>query len=132
MKKAFKWIIGIIVVLIVASIAFGGEDDSTTTTTTDTSKEAPKTEAKEEKESGKVTREQFDQIVTGDALTGEGGMTIEEVEAILGKGEKMTESSTNDMTMEFYTWDAEGDFGATVTVDFTNGKAASKSNFGLK
>lgn len=130
MKKFFKWVFIVFGLIIVGGVIASMGDDSSSSTNSNDAK--PASTAPKDDKSKKVTKEQFDQVKTGDTVTGEGGMTLEEVEAILGKGEKLSESQSGDLKMEFYQWNAEGEFGANVTVDFVNGKASSKAQFGME
>ena len=114
--------IGILVVGIIALALFLPSEESTTTTT---SGEKPK----EEKKAESVTKANYDKIVVGDTLSGEGGMTIDEVVKILGEpDDKMESSSTGmdgeDMKMEDYSW-FTSDF-ESISVSFTDGKVSHK------
>lgn len=71
----------------------------------------------------KLTMVTFQQIKTG--------QTLAEVEAIIGKGTLSTESEVMGSKSELYTFSGEG-FGTMATLNFTNGKVMSKSQFGLK
>ena len=132
MKKFFKWVVIIFVGLVIVSMAMGGEEEAAPTSSEPAAAETaaePKAEPKkEEKPADKITKENYEAIKTGDTLTGEGGMTIEEVTAILGESTNKTESQTGDMKMEIITWN-NGKLTkmASITVSFTNGKASSKN-----
>lgn len=123
-KKLFKWgfiALGILVVVgVIAAVAGGGEDSTTDT--------GGKTEQPAKKETS-VTKANYDKIVVGDTLTGEGGMTIDEVIAILGEPEDKIESSMSGVNgdevkmidMTWYTLDFE-----SINISFTNGKVSHK------
>lgn len=75
----------------------------------------------------------YDEIVIGDGLTGEGGMTIEEVKEIVGKNPKdhsTVDTSAGDIKMkvDMLTWVTGTNKGFSVT--FTNGKATAKVEVG--
>lgn len=58
------------------------------------------------------------------------GMTLEEVEAIVGKGRLQSESEFGGMKTQFYYWD--GGFMKGITVTIQDGVVSSKSQIGLK
>ena len=124
MKKLLKMMfmgIGILVVGIIALALLLPSDESTTTTTGE--------KPKEEKKAESVTKANYDKIVVGDTLSGEGGMTIAEVEKILGKPDDKMESSSTGMNgeeikMEDFSW-YTGDF-ESISVSFTDGKVSHK------
>jgi Domain of Unknown Function with PDB structure (DUF3862) len=119
MKKLLK-IMGVLFVGgIILGLMFGGEESEPTTT------EPKASEAKKEEPKELVTKANFEKIVQGDSLSGEGGMTLEEVEAILGKGDKQMESQSGNLKMEDYTW-TNKDF-HIITVNFINGKVSFKA-----
>ena len=129
MKKLFKLgclgFMGLIVLVVIIAVASsGGGDNSTDNQAADTKPTETKKETKKEKKDV-VTKENFDKIKQGDSLSGNGGMTIDEVKDILGKPDQTTESQSGDMKMENFTW-MEGLFGNTINVTFINGKVASK------
>jgi uncharacterized protein YxeA len=146
-KKFLKFIgygfLGLIVLGVVASMAGGNEEADTNTpaveenaTQAKETANKPKEEPKETKKDDKntVTLENYEKITVGDSLTGEGGMTIEEVTAIFGKKpDTKSESQSGDMKMIMADWTADGwnNLGDNVAVTFINGKASGKSQFGL-
>lgn len=151
LKGFFKWIfmvVGalVILIIIIAVASSGGSSqpeqhqatsgNETQAETQDnaSSKATDKSDGEKQKEedTAKVTREEYEKVETGDTLTGEGGMKIKKVKKILGEPQNVSETTSGDMTMKTMMWDAEGDFGATVSVSFTNGKASGKSSFGLE
>ncbi|MCM8901330.1 DUF3862 domain-containing protein [Caldicoprobacter algeriensis] len=70
----------------------------------------------------RVTMEKYNKI--------QNGMTYEEVEAILGEGQLISESQIMDQRTEIYTW-INSD-GSNMNVTFQNGKVEAKAQFGLK
>jgi flagellar motor protein MotB len=127
MKKLFKLgfyvIIGFIGLGILMNMV--GDDETTQKGEPDKVVEADaKPKAEPKKESDPVTKENFEKIVQGDSLTGKGGMTIEEVLAILGEPSQKMESQSGDTKMEDYSWIGK-DF-QTISVNFTNGKVSFK------
>lgn len=147
MKKFLKFVgygfLAIIVLGVVASVMGGNEESDTNTPaveenatqakeTATQAKEEPKEKKKDDKNT--VTLENYDRIVVGDSLTGEGGLTVEEVTAIFGKKpDTKSESQSGDMKMIMASWTADGwaNVGDNVSVTFINGKASGKSQFGL-
>ena len=126
MKKFLKVIgygvLGFICLGIAIAMFSGGEDTTETTT-------APKQEVKKEEPKKvvdqKISQANFDKIKQGDTLSGEGGMTIEEVTEILGKPDSEIESQVGDMKMKDLTW-TNLKF-ESITVSFINGKVSSKA-----
>jgi hypothetical protein len=75
-------------------------------------------------------RKAFAQVKTGNARTGRGGMTINQVVALLGKPHPndISVAQTNDKEDTTYTYPFRQARGAPVwIVDFTNGRATVKS-----
>jgi hypothetical protein len=119
LKKFFKIALGIVggfVALgIIIGVVSGGGSSEPRKTTTPMNQEAPKAEV--------VSQENFDKIVQGDSVTGEGGMTIDEVKAILGEPDSTSESQSGDLKMEMYSWTKNF---KTISVTFSNGKVSYK------
>jgi hypothetical protein len=125
--KFFKVVGIVIMVFIIVSVVIsmvGGEDGATDTGTT--KREIKKEDLTIEQVEGKsVNQENFDKIIQGDSLTGEGGMTIEEAKAVLGEPDSETESQSGDMTMKVFTW-TNLKF-ESISVTFINDKVSSKT-----
>lgn len=121
MKKLFKFgclsIIILVALVVIAGMFSGGGSETTTTDS------KPKQEAKQPAK--KVSKVNYDKITQGDALTGEGGMSIDQVKAILGDPDTKTEAQSGDMKMEDMTW-TDGLLGSSISVNFINGKVAGK------
>jgi hypothetical protein len=125
MKKLLFWVIAIIVVIVFVSAVGGGEETVSEPTTQAETEATPK----EEKPKEAVTKENYDKIKQGDSLTGEGGMSIDEVIAILGEPDSKMESSYDDgngntVKTDDFTW-TNSDF-SSVSVSFTNGHVSHK------
>lgn len=90
--------------------------------------ETPDVETEKE-DTETVTKSNYDKIVVGDISTGEGGMTIDEVVAILGEPDERMESESTGIEGEeekstdlvWFTADFE-----TISVNFINGKVMFK------
>jgi len=71
----------------------------------------------------------YDQIIQGDALSGEGGSTVTEVVNLLGEPNSQTETQTDvlgqKMTMKVYTW-MDSDL-KTIIISFNNDHVTNKS-----
>ncbi len=69
-----------------------------------------------------VDRASYDKVKTG--------MTIQQVESLLGEGAKDMESETNGVSMEMYSW---GNIltGKYISITFMGGKVFSKTATGL-
>jgi hypothetical protein len=128
MKKLFKWVLVFVAVLIIGGmVAGGGEEEVTPTEPTEVSAQ-PEKEAEPKKEEKKDFKAAYEKIVQGDALSGEGGMSYEEVVALLGEPDTKTESKSGDMTLLMTGWtDLSMDGFGMISVTFTNGKVSGKS-----
>lgn len=58
-------------------------------------------------------------------------MTIEEVNATLGKPTDNTASESNGIKIEMVSYDARGDLGANILVMFENGAMSTKTHTGV-
>jgi hypothetical protein len=124
MKKFLKFMFWGFVALaafgIAMSIGGGGESEPAgTSEPTKAAQEQPKEKV------DPISKESFEKIVQGDSITGEGGMTIEEVEALLGEPDSKIESKSGDIHMIDYSYIGK-DF-QSISVNFTNGKVSFKS-----
>lgn len=129
MKKFLK-IAGLafLAIIIIGAIANMGTEDGADPAAGETKPAKSETKPekpvqKPEKTKEKPGKAEFDQV--------ESGMTIDQVEAILGKGSLTGESEAGGMKMQIYSWKAKGPLGANITVTFTDGKSDSKAQFGL-
>lgn len=81
---------------------------------------------------GKITKENYDKIVCAElnynTFEYDGGMTIEEVEAILGKPDSSSSSTIYGFTAIAYVW---GNSNKNITVSFVNNQAILKVQVGL-
>lgn len=76
-----------------------------------------------ESKNAKVTKSMYDKLKTN--------MTYDEVKSILGEGGELTyEYKEEDYSAETYIWTNEDE--SYLSVDFTDGKLESKSQYGLK
>lgn len=73
-------------------------------------------------ENNKVTLEKYNQIETG--------MTLEEVEAILGEGTENASTEAGDVNIKSYQW-INSD-GSNIQIMFQDGKVNTKAQAGLK
>ena len=125
MKKFIKFVlmgIGALVVLVFAVALLAPEE--TTVVKEDSGK------AEEVKKSEVITKENYEKIVIGDTLSGEGGSTIEEVIAILGEPDDKMESTMTgingeDFVSEDLSW-YTADFDS-IFINFVDGKVTFKS-----
>ena len=149
MKKFFK-VIGIVLALIfagsvIAALVGGNDQTSTPDNKQKVEKKATETVVEEPSkpvetppvveappEKQKPGQVEYDKIKIGDTLTGEGGMSIKDVKNLLGDPEVNSESQSGDYKITMMMWDAKGGLGANISVSFTNGKASSKSQSGIK
>jgi hypothetical protein len=132
--KIMTFIGGVVIIGAIGGAIGGGEgvqQASTTPKTTETTAAPAETKKEEVK---KITLADYNAIVTGDSLTGEGGMAYEEAVAKFGEPSTKSESQSGDMKMIMAGWTKHinGDLGANFNMTFINGKAASKSQMGMK
>jgi hypothetical protein len=131
-KKVAKWTgIGVAALVGISIATSGGEEVPNTSTETTEAVAAPaeKKEAPKKEEKSSITKENYEKIVQGDSLSGKGGMSIEEVIAILGEPDDKMESqyddgSGNTIKSENYSWHTL-DF-ESISVQFTNGHVSHK------
>lgn len=113
LKALFSVVAVIIVGSIIISLTNGNDSDNKPTNT-----------PKQESPASNISKENFEAIVQGDTLSGEGGMTIEEVVSILGEPDTKSQSRSGDMTLDSYVWTKNFKM---ISVTFTNGKVSSKT-----
>jgi hypothetical protein len=115
-----------VAIIAIAAFNMGGDntDPNKTAPTDEEVTGASDRKEVEPAESSKITEENFDKIVEGD-WDGTGGMTVEEVEAILGKPSQTMKSKTDGMEMLDYAW-MDGIMGDTIQVSFSDGKVSFK------
>lgn len=70
----------------------------------------------------KITKMMYDKIETG--------MTLEDVEKVLGKGEELVKAQSGEIIVDNYQW--ENKDGSSLHIVFQNGVANAKSQYGLK
>ena len=149
MKKIIKFFLVVIVLLGITKV-FGKpgnqkqSEEATTVTTTaettstttpkpeqETKEETPKNDSKEEKVS--EARTKYQQIVLGDPVyDGEGGTSFEDVKAILGEPDSVSQNSYGDTQSIFATWHDSSLKGmASFTVSFMNNLATGKGYSGF-
>jgi hypothetical protein len=76
-------------------------------------------------------KSEYNKVRVGDAKTGKGGMTLKEVEKILGRSTSQTEGTSGNIKMEVYTF-ASIAGPNSILVTFINGHASGKSQTGLQ
>jgi hypothetical protein len=76
-------------------------------------------------------KKEYDKVRVGDPRTGKGGMTLKEVEQILGNSTLQTESKSGNSVIDVYTFAANAGPNS-ILVTFINGHAAGKTQTGLK
>jgi hypothetical protein len=112
----------IIVGVIVGAMADGGSETAKKVADTVTTATPVKDE--------RVNMENYNKIKIGDSMTGKGGMSLEEVTAIMGEPSDKTETQSGNIKMVIATWMDE-EFN-TITVSFMNNKADSKTQTGVE
>lgn len=150
MKKIIKFFLVVFVLFGITKV-FGKHDDqkqteetttvTTTAETTSTTTPKPEQETKEETSTKEDTKEEkvsearakYQQIVLGDPMyDGEGGTSFEDVKAILGEPDSVSQNSYGDSQSLFATWHDSSLKGmASFTVSFTNNLATSKGYSGF-
>lgn len=76
-------------------------------------------------------KSEYNKVRVGDAKTGKGGMTLKEVEKILGRSTSQTEGTSGNIKMDVYTF-ASTAGPNSILVTFINGHASGKSQTGLQ
>lgn len=129
-KRIWFWILAVVVVIAIAG-GLGSQGNKNSGNKTTTSKTAT---SSSKKESGKITRAEFDSIKLGDLMqSGNGGAKLDELKAKFGKPSSTSSSTTNGIKTDIVTWtNVEGGWGANVIVSFTDGNAFSKNLTGFK
>lgn len=124
MKKLLKLAfigIGFCVIVAIVGAAMGSKNNEPSTKMSSPNTQQPAT--------SKISQENFDKIKTGDAVTGDGGMSVDQVKAILGEpnNDVTSTSSINgkDYRMDSMTWTSGLEM-KSITVTFINGFASSK------
>jgi hypothetical protein len=112
---------GSLLLLIIVVALFSGDDAVKPVGNVTNEEKAVQDEPKAEQKPGKAD---FDQV--------QSGMTIEQVQKILGPGTMDAESESGDIKIQMFSWQAQGELGANISVSFTNGKSDSKAQYGLK
>jgi len=120
-----KWLLGGVVGLVLwVAMCSRGDDNSAETNATAGGSQpetAPAPTDEKENPTG-VTANSFEKI--------QNGMTVSQVEAILGSGTKVSETDAGGMKGEVYQWDG-GMMKGTIVGTFMNGKLMSKAQVGL-
>ncbi|NRD79551.1 hypothetical protein HPT25_19505 [Bacillus sp. BRMEA1] len=75
-------------------------------------------------------KKEYDKVRVGEPMTGKGGMTLKEVEKLLGKSTSETVGQTGNQEMIIYTFAANAGPNS-IMVTFINGHASGKSQTGL-
>ncbi|WP_214889806.1 DUF3862 domain-containing protein [Exiguobacterium sp. s142] len=120
MKTIFKIVIGILIAVTLLGI---GAVACTGAFINEVDKEMTKTTEEAKTDESKPGLAEYEQVETG--------MTIEEVNAILGEPTDNTVSESDGLKMEMVSYDARGDLGANILVTFTNGAVDSKTQTGV-
>lgn|GEM_PF-5322727 len=135
MKKITLLFFVFVLIAVLSACNSDSSNNNSATTSSTTKTNEPDHKSKEEtvKKEKKPGMAEYEKIKIGDSITGEGGMTLKEVSAILGGSPSSTSNSeSSGIKVILADWSAKGDLGANITVTFTNGKATDKANFGLK
>ena len=129
MKTIKKLVIGffaVVVSLILLGVVIGFLTDSGKDQTKDASELL--TPAATQAEPATVSKENYEAVTIGDSLTGKGGMTIDQVTAILGDPDDKSEVQSGNLKMETYIY---SHFDKMISITFSNGLASGKTQTGL-
>lgn len=119
LKKWWFWIAVIFIIVIFAAASKNTDNTTGTSNNENTTSEQPVPE----KNSPKISKEEFESLETG--------MTYEEVVSIIGgEGELSSQVGLAGYDTKIYMW--EGSFGANANVTFQNNELVSKAQFGLR
>lgn len=116
MKTIFKIVLGIIIAFVLLGI---GAVACTGAFINEVDKEMTKTTEEAKTDTSKPGLAEYEQV--------ENGMTIEEVNAILGDPQDNIVSETDGLKMETVTYEARGEIGANIVVTLENGTVTSKA-----
>ena len=120
MKTVLKIVLGIVIAFVLLGI---GMVACTGAVFNEVDNEMQKTEDEAKNDSSKPGLAEYEQI--------ENGMTVDEVNAILGEPSDTSETETDGLKMEMMTYEARGEVGANILVTFTNGEVDSKTQTGV-
>lgn len=76
-------------------------------------------------------KSEYNKIRVGDEKTGRGGMTLKEVEKILGKSTSQSEGHSGKLNMDVYTFATKAGPNS-ILVSFINGHVSGKTQTGLE
>ena len=138
-KKIWFWVV-VVIVLGIAGSGLGKEDKKASNDTKEVKTEASSSKAtnsskKDKSKDNSDLKATYDKINVGDIMnSGEGGSTEDEVKAILGEPASSSTTDIQGISTTTLSWTnvKGGDLLASITVSFSDGKAASKSVSGLK
>ncbi|QIQ61235.1 hypothetical protein Sam46_gp34 [Bacillus phage vB_BcM_Sam46] len=125
-KKVVYGFAGLVVAGVVIGAATGTEEAKPVQKVAEIKTEAPAAKETPKAKDG-ATKANYDKAIQGDSLTGEGGSTIEEVKALMGK-EPTFDSVTEVSGMKIVSMTFNGyEAGEVLTFTFTNGKLSMKA-----
>ncbi|KAJ68076.1 hypothetical protein P787_0023 [Enterococcus faecalis MN16] len=150
-KKIWFWVV-VVIVLGIAGSGLGKEDKkasndtkevkteassskATNSSKNDTKKESSEKKSEDKSKDNSDLKATYDKINVGDIMnSSEGGSTEDEVKAILGEPASSSTTDIQGISTTTLSWTnvKGGDLLASITVSFSDGKAASKSVSGLK
>ncbi|TCI25534.1 DUF3862 domain-containing protein [Exiguobacterium sp. SH5S4] len=120
MKTIFKIVVGILIAVTLLGV---GAVACTGAFVNEVDKELTKTTEEAKTDTSKPGLAEYEKVQTG--------MTIEEVNAILGEPTDNTVSESDGFKMEMVSYDARGDLGANILVTFENGAMSTKTQTGV-
>lgn len=125
------WTSLIVIMVVITAVGCSSTNEATSPSGQKANEQTTKSATPESK---KITLAEYESIKTGDALTGKGGMTYEEVVAKFGEPSNKSESQSGNFKVVMASWteNINGDLGANFNVTFMNGKASGKAQMGMK
>lgn len=121
MKTIVKIVVGIFIAFILIAFVMVA---CTGAAVEQVDKEIKKTEQQQQEDTSLPGKKEYTHV--------KAGMTIEQVNQLLGEPQDTSEAEVDGFKSETITYKARGDLGANIVVSFDNGKMSSKAQTGLK
>ncbi|KRN30796.1 hypothetical protein [Weissella halotolerans] len=113
-------VIAVGIVLVTQSMYSNAIDHATKSVSTSTESGSSKTKTSANlNQTHKWTEEEYNSLAVGDALTGQGGVSLKDIEAKYGKPNTSSQVTVNGMTVKQDGWtNIDGNFGSVVALQF--------------
>lgn len=121
MKTILKITAGILIAFVLIAVAMVA---CTGAAVEQVDKEIKKTKQQQQEDTSLPGKKEYAQV--------KAGMTIKQVNQLLGEPQDTSEAEVDGFKSETITYKARGELGANIVVSFDNGKMSSKAQSGLK